>query len=537
MGFRAVRGIILLGLVFLAGPSGRAATLPDDDFRIQRLPAHGLSSRDAVETFYAARAGAPVWTPGRPARAHLVALMIELNRAEAEGLDPDDFHLRILNPLTLRPERMLSPAERVRRDILLTDALFTFGRRLAGDGDAPDAIHGEPRAAAHDLRPVERLATALEIGEDLRSLLGALRPAHPAYAGLRRELSRYRVLAARGDWPRVPDGPALHPGDVDPRVAVLRDRLAAEGYGGVRTEGDPQLYDEALTGAVRYAQARLGLADDGVVGPATLAALDVPARDRVAQIELNLERLRGLPRGDGVEGPALVVNIPAFTLEVIEDGRTVMRQRAIVGRTDRPTPVLTGSLTWLEVNPYWNIPMKLARRDVLPRIRRDSTYLAERDIRVYESWRSDAPEVEPASVDWQALESWDMAYKLRQSPGPTNPLGRVKFVFDNPYRVYIHDTPGRDKFAATRRAFSSGCVRVEDPLALATYLLDQGEPGDDAGFREAYDARINRRLGLPRPVPVHLVYLTAWTDGEGVLHFREDVYGYDAPRREALAAR
>lgn len=538
MRFRARRRIILLGLVFLATFPSHSATSLGCDGMIGRLPAGGLASRDDVDAFYVSRDGEPAWTAGRPARAHLGAVMGELNRAGAEGLDPHDYHVRALNHLTTRPDWMLTDSDLVLRDILLTDALFTYGRHLAGDRDVPGDLRGDVGTADCDLRPVERLSAALETGEDLHELLEALRPDHPAYQGLIDQLARYRGYAEDGEWPLVSGGPALRQGGVDARVMGLRDRLAAEGYGGVRTEGDPCVYDAALARAVRHAQARFGLETDGVVGPATLDALGVPARERAAQIELNLERLRRLPRGcDGEAGRTVLVNIPAFTLEVIEHGRTVLSMRAIVGRPDRPTPVLSSTVTWLEVNPYWNIPMKLARHDVLPHIQCDPAYLAERDIRVYENWRPGAREIAAANIDWSSMSAAALSYKLQQAPGPLNPLGRVKFMFDNDHSVYIHDTPGRAKFDAARRTFSSGCVRVEDPLTLAAYLLNSEDPRADAEFQQAYTARTNRKVGLPRPVPVHLVYLTAWTDDEDVLHFRDDVYGYDTPRLEAVAAR
>ncbi|MBU1072157.1 L,D-transpeptidase family protein, partial [bacterium] len=256
---------------------------------------------------------------------------------------------------------------------------------------------------------------------------------------------------------------------------------------------------------------------------------------RAAQLAVNLERLRWLPRDPGSR--RIRVNIPEFKLEVVENGETALSMRAVVGRVDRPTPVLSGVVTCMEVNPYWNIPQKIARDDLLPHVQRDPGYLSQHNIRVYENWRPEAKELEPHAIDWQDIATLDLAYKLRQEPGPQNALGRIKFMFANPFSVYIHDTPNREKFTARNRSFSSGCVRVENPLTLAAYLLrGGGAPGGD-GLMAAVDSPDNARLGLPRPVPVHLVYLTAWADRDGVTHFRDDIYGYDAILSSALAER
>ena len=206
--------------------------------------------------------------------------------------------------------------------------------------------------------------------------------------------------------------------------------------------------------------------------------------------------------------------------------------RTIIGKPERPTPVLSSRITCLEANPYWNIPQTLAREDVLPKLQRDPGYLQQRGIRAFETWRPGAPELDTAAIDWRAIAPEQLAFKLQQVPGPANPLGQVKFLFANPYSVYIHDTPGEYEFSLPDRFFSSGCVRVEEPVRLAQALL-----GDRYGeFTAALDSGATVSFTLPRPVPVHLVYLTAWVDGAGRPCFRDDVYGVVEEQEEAIAA-
>jgi len=538
MGPRAhTRNAILILAIIVSYPS-YSAIAPVREFLISRLPTQGLASRSAVVAFYENRDGRPVWMTGQPARDHLDRVMEHLNNADAEGLSPDDYHVDTLAFLTARPDWLLSTHDIALRDVLLTDALLTYARDLTGERVNPEVLYDNWSPPDRDLDPAKCLATALEAGEDPLPVLAALHPDHPSYVGLCDMLSRYLWYAEANSWPTVPGGPALLPGDTDPRIEILRVRLAAEDHTGVRTDGDPGYFDTGLELAVRSCQARHGLVVDGIVGPATLAVINVTASTRASQVTLNLERLRWLPRectGNGTR--TIFVNIPSFTLEVVEQGKTVLSMRAIVGRTDRPTPVLSGSMTYMEVNPFWNIPQNLARRDVLPHIRHNPAYLTERNIHVFESWRTNAPELAPDTVDWRGLKARSMAFKLQQSPGPLNPLGRVKFMFANEFSVYIHDTPTRAKFALDRRCFSSGCVRVEDPLALAAYLLNHDEITSGEEFWAAFDNRETHIEGLPEPVAVHLIYLTAWTDRDGRIHFRDDIYGYDDTLLTALASR
>jgi len=337
-------------------------------------------------------------------------------------------------------------------------------------------------------------------------------------------LARYQAIAGRGGWPAVAAGSLLRLGDSDGRVITLRRRLAATGDLADGNAGT-QLFDSGLDAAVRRFQDRHGLEPDGIVGPATRAALNVPAGDRVAVL---VEALRRLRDGARDQPPRVVtVNVPAAELAVIDNGQTVLRSRVIVGRADWPTPLITSEIRAIEINPYWVVPPNIALRELLPKQRRDPDYLTQQDIRVFSDWSAEAAELDPHAVDWSDSRA-RRGLKLRQDPGPRNPLGRVKFVFANPYDVYLHDTPHVDLFKRSARTLSHGCIRVEKALDLALYLLrgDPAWPPDT--FEQAVASGENRRIALRNPIPVTLISRIAWVDPDGIVHFRKDPYGRDS---------
>lgn len=271
-----------------------------------------------------------------------------------------------------------------------------------------------------------------------------------------------------------------------------------------------------------------------MVGPTTRSAMEVPAANRLRQIEVNMERWRWLP--DNLGDRYVQVNIADFTLNVIENNSSMMSMRAIVGKDFQKTPVFSGLITNLELNPYWNIPSKIASMEILPDIRKNRAYLARNKIRVYRHWGPDAREIEPSSINWSKVSQRNFPFWLRQDPGPKNPLGSVKFVFPNKYDVYIHGTPYHDLFARESRGFSHGCIRIESPVELAEYLLRDISAWNSESLLSAIETGENRILRLPDPTPVHILYFTAWVDETGTIHFRNDVYGHDGELAQALSA-
>jgi len=291
-------------------------------------------------------------------------------------------------------------------------------------------------------------------------------------------------------------------------------------------------FDGTLEAAVRRFQYRHGLKQNGKIDDRTLQTLNVPAARRVRQIELNLERWRWIPHELGRR--YILVNIADFKLSVIESGKTVLVMRVVVGRNYRRTPVLSEKMKYLVINPSWNIPVKIAVEDFLPKIRRKPDYLQHRQIKVYKNWRHGAPEIDPQTVDWSQVQKDNFYFKFQKQPGPYNDLGRIKFMFPNKYAIYLHDTPTRKLFRQSARGFSSGCIRVEKPIELAQYLLQDNSQWTRAQILKTIDNGETKSVRVRHQIPVHLLYWTAWVDSQGTLHFRDDIYGRDAPLDRAL---
>jgi murein L,D-transpeptidase YcbB/YkuD len=367
----------------------------------------------------------------------------------------------------------------------------------------------------------------------LRAALRSLEPQHREYRGLRTALADLRAVVLRGGWPSVDSQLWLEPGDTADAetLQILAERLRSSGDLGDEwpSAADDDLYDGVIVEAVRHFQRRHGLVRDGIVGPRTVAALNVPASARLEQVEINMDRWRRVP--DNLGSTHVRVNIPEFRLRVFHDGESRLRMRTIVGAPDTQTPIFSDRIRYLVFNPYWNVPDSIVRNEIAATGAEDPARLEEEGFEVLSGWDDDAEAIDPWAVDWEADR---IGYRVRQRPGPDNALGRVKFMFPNRYSVYLHDTPARSRFEDPRRALSHGCVRVADPNALAEVLLSTTEAWPAERIVQAMNARERKAVRLDTPVPVHLLYFTAWVDGEGVIHFRDDVYGRDRGARAWL---
>ena len=369
--------------------------------------------------------------------------------------------------------------------------------------------------------------TQIPDGISARTDQSATLSPHQGYNRLTAALAHYRGIAEQGGWPELPPGPALKPGQQDVRVPLLRRRLALEGDLIAPVSEDDDRYGTTLEAAVRRFQDHHGLAVDGIVGPATRRALNVDIEARIAQISINRDRYSQFPRDLGER--YLIVNAAAAMLELIENEQTVFASRVIVGAPRTPTPVLQGTIDGVVFNPSWYIPRSIIVNEILPKLRRDPRYLAKENIVII------ARQSDPfgLAIDWSRISARQFTSRLRELPSPHNALGRIKFDLHSPYSIYLHDTPEKALFERPTRFLSHGCVRVERPRELAAYLLaDQGWNEDRIDATIALET--TQRVSLTSPLPVYLTYLTAFVDAQGVVQFRDDVYGRD--RRLKLSA-
>jgi len=494
---------------------------------------------EVLPSFYERRLYRPAWSDKRGPTRLADDLVGSLRRADLEGLRSEDYHLAgivaVLAAVRADAKRgpAIAPDRWAELDLLLTDAFLVYGAHLLAGRVDPETLRPEWVANRRSADVAAVLEAALASGH-IAGALEKLTPHHQGYRRLREALARYREVAARGGWPAIPDGSTLQRGGRGPPVEALRERLRLEDDLGPAEEGDAGLFDEALEQAVKKFQRRHGLEPDGAVSAATLAALNVRVERRVEQLELNLERWRWLPQDLGRRH--IIVNIAAFELEVVDDEAVVLSMRVVVGRPYNRTPVLSDTMRYLVLNPYWHVPRSIAAEELLPKVRRDPSYLARYKVRVFPGSSPDAREVDPATVDWSAVTPAAFPFRLRQDPGPLNALGRIKFMFLNKYNVYLHDTPARPLFERTQRDFSHGCIRIQHPIDLAVYLLRQDPRWSRDALLDTLDEAVDRTVPLPEPMPIHLLYWTAWADEDGTIQFRPDIHGRDAPLLTALRA-
>ena len=538
-----IAGIVLLVLMVVLPAVVQAASVSRDEVReLLRLKVEnsGFGCRgemvcgtELLPDLYSGSDFAPLWNEvqGRE-------LVNVLANATQEGFRPEDYHYGVLAELLDAASGGAADADHLADlDILLTDGFLLYASHILAGRVDPETVHPDwiPAGRTMDLR--ELLHRGLSRG--IAGVLDELRPPHAGYLAMRDALAAYRNLAELGGWPVLAPGPSLRLEDSGSGVRALRRRLAMEGdlveTSGLEGNGTTAMFDAGLEQAVMRFQARHGLEQDGVVGPRTRAALNVPVAERVRQLEINLERWRWIAAELGDK--YVLVNIADFRLQVVENGTTVLEMPVVVGKNYRQTPVFSKKMQYLVLNPYWNVPHSLASEDVLAKVRRNPDYLVSQGFEVFDSWSRDATPMDVSGIDWNSISSARFPYRLRQKPGPENALGRIKFMFPNRFAVYLHDTPSKSLFSRSVRNFSSGCIRVQRPVQLAAYLL-QDQPGwSEEEIRAVIEAGEQKSISLKRMVPVHLQYWTAWVDEQGAVNFRQDIYGRDQALQAALDKR
>jgi L,D-transpeptidase YcbB len=493
--------------------------------------------------FYRRRNFSPAWFDTDLNFALAEKLVAAIKESEAEGLNPQDYHLARLKSIVMEMRGQQAtniPVDQnllVDLDILLTDAFLMLGSHYRAGRVNPETIHAEWSVFVPEVDMSAKLQEALDTGQ-ISPVLKTLLPPHAGYKKLRQALAELKKLRDKGGFVAIPDGSTLREGDSGIWVVLLRRHLwarrdfesANEMFS--NPDHDDYFFDAALTEAVKRFQKRHGLETDGAVGRRTLAALNVTIEDRIHQAKLNLERWRWIPHDLGLR--YVLVNIADFKLTVFEADQPVMDMRVVVGRNYRETPVFSAPMRYIVVNPFWNVPQSLATKDILPKLKVDPDYIVTKKIKVFEGWYDNAQQLDPTLIDWSAVSPTNFRYKLRQDPGELNALGRIKFMFPNKHAVYLHDTPAKSLFKKIRRGYSSGCIRLEKPFDLAAYLLAENKNWSSESFKMAIEKGQRRIFQIESPTMVHLLYWTAWMGSDGRIQFRNDIYDRDSPLALAL---
>lgn len=491
-----------------------------------------LHAAQELAAFYRNRGYAPAWLEGSgasPWAKELVRFLQE--EAPNHGLNPEDYHLACLSALlsTLdlaqQTQHPVSPTLLAHLDLVLTDAFLILFSHLSSGRVNSSALDPQWIAHAHQADLLAGLEEFLSHRDLLRTLRHFAPPDEDYWRLVAAVPAQRKIAAFEGPWPTVPEAPSLRPGQKDPRVPTIRRQLHILGDYRTQPTQSSDIYDAELVKAVRRFQERHGLGADGVVGKKTAEALNVSPRDRLLQMLANLERRRWLPRSWGDR--YLVVNTADYSLTAYEHGTSVLKMRVIVGGSANSTPVFSEVMRYVELNPYWNVPKNIAVDELLPKIREDPSFLERHHYELLSASGDRIARVDPAGIDWQGVRPENFPGRLRQLPGPWNALGRIKFVLPNRFSVYLHDTPERHLFQRPHRALSHGCIRLEKPLDLALFVLQD----DPRWTRESLEKRIasgkHHMIPLLKPCTVHLLYITAWVSEDGTVHFRQDIYDRD----------
>jgi murein L,D-transpeptidase YcbB/YkuD len=481
-----------------------------------------LTKRDsaALAAFYEARNYAPVWVPDGLMTDRARALIERIAAADTDGLEPAAYELP---SVTLGKFGKAAPEYTARADLLLSQAIIAYSREAYAGRVDPADVSSDIGYERHLPDPVEALSKVSGAADAVAALV-SYNPPHPEFEALRKKLAELRAADEAEGPIAIPEGQTLKLGVADARIGFLRKRLNVSS-----DVESPEIFDEAVAEAVKAFQASAQLKPDGIVGPRTVAAMNAGPVDLVPAVLVNMEKWRWMPRDLGRFH--VRVSIPDYTVTVRKDGGIIHTTRVVVGKTTNKTPIFSDEIEHIVVNPAWNVPVSIATKEMLPAVRANPGAL--RGYQVFALIKGRYRAVDPRRINWRKIDMRKI--QIRQPPGERNALGKIKFMFPNPYSVYLHDTPSKSLFAHDRRAYSHGCVRVMDPMEFADALLSEEKDLNAAYLKKLFGGK-ERTVKLTRKVPVHLTYFTAWVDEAGTLQTRDDVYGHDSRIEAGLGA-
>ena len=474
-----------------------------------------------------------IWFTDKGATAKAKIFIDRLGRANEHGLNPEHYlHARLAKGVS-----SFDPAKRAELEIMMSRAFARYAADINAGRIGPN--RAIPNLYVQPVRPdPERLLVAAAKSAEFEKYIDGLPPQTPQYARLVKALAVYRAIEARGGWKSVPSGPTLKPGMTDPRIAKIRERLMASGD--LKEIGaTPNKDDAVLVAAVKRFQFRHGLNQDGNIGKGTVAAMNIPIAVKIRQQVLNLERRRWMPPDLGDQ--YIFVNIADQHLKWVTRARspkpkTIHVARVAVGKRYHQTPVFSGVMSFVRINPHWNVPQSIARKEMLPKLKRDPGYLTRNHYLLLRRPIDNDSAVDPHSVDWASLSRSNFPYFIRQKPGPWNALGTIIFMFPNPHNIFIHDTASRTLFARENRYFSHGCIRLQFPKKFGELVMAPNQGWDLKKINETVKTQKELQVGLKRRLPVHVTYLTAWSNKDGTHHFRVDIYKRDVTLNKVLTS-
>lgn len=483
-----------------------------------------LGLKQAVAQLYALRNAAPAWRDN----GRVEQLLNEIDNLRTDGLNPEDYHLTELRQRHTLVARSDATAKDIADfDLFASTAYLRSLTHLFRGKVNPKTLDAQWNFAVHDMTSTDALTivnTGITSG-NIHSVYERARPQHPLYLRARIALEHLRLTAEHGSWPRIDTKTTLKPGDSDLQVINLRKRFFPETNENTASD----VYDDALADAVKKFQREQYLDADGAIGPGTRAALNISIQQRIDQARVNLERGRWLLHD--LPNDFALVDIAGYKIYFYRDGQQAWQSQVQVGKPYRKTPIFKSEITYITFNPTWTVPPTIMRNDVLPKVRKDTNYLARNSMRVLDS---NGRELNPKAIDWNNPGN----IVIRQDAGGDDAaLGQVVIRFPNDYAVYLHDTPHRELFGNTQRAFSSGCIRVERPFELVELLFNDPEKWSQTAIAQFIAQGQTRNINLPKPVPVLLAYWTIDLFSDGEVGFKPDIYNRDPAVLKALNAK
>lgn len=472
----------------------------------------------------------PYWIEGGKPSERALAVRTVLEDAVSHGLNPDNYFVANIKQFW----NSTDDSGLVQLDIILSLGMILYAADQQEGRMEPHLANPKLFASARSVALNRETLMQGFREPDMKSFMESQAPQLPQYQKMRSKLAAYQMLEQRGGWDFVPPGPVIKPGMDDSRVKAIRMRLAVTGEV-VRNNTETTVYDSGLVESVKQFQKRHGLQQDGIIGKSTLDVMNVSVGFRIKQIIINMERYRWLKRV-GNDEQLVIVNIAGFEAAGGTVGSFKVTTPVIVGKIYHETPVFHNLIQYVEFNPYWNLPPSIARNETLAKLQRDSSYLKKNNMRIFKGWGANAPELDATAIDWSKVSKKQMdQYHLRQEPGPDNALGTLKIMFPNKHNVYLHDTPGHELFSRDVRAFSHGCIRMGRPAEMAAYVLGGEKKGWTVDrVHETVSTRKNHVVKLEKPMPVYILYRTAYVTNSDELFFYDDIYGRDMILERAL---